>query len=79
MVGSGEEKSVAAIKEWEDRTMERSLPVTPSQDRAISPDRSGFPSLADSNGLRSSPEALAESDAIRGVEERYSIREEGLF
>ena len=79
MVGSGDDKSVAAYKEWEDRTMERSLPATPGQDRVNSPDRSGFPSLADSNGLPSSLEALAESDVIRGLEERYGISEEGLF
>lgn len=69
------------IKEWEDRAMKRSLPPTAGQDRAVSPDRTGFPSLAESPHphRRLSPEALVEGDAIQGLEERYGIREEGLF
>jgi hypothetical protein len=78
---------LALLTDKEERTMKISLSAKtcgfPLSGPAIPADRHAFPPPDD--GVRSGPvpgaslEALAESDAVRGMEERYAIREEGLF
>jgi hypothetical protein len=78
---------LALIADKEERAMKISLPAKtcglPLSGPAIPADRHAFHPPDD--GVRSGPvpdaslEALAESDAVRGLEERYAIREEGLF
>jgi hypothetical protein len=77
----------AILADKEERTMKISLPAKtcglPLSGPAIPADRHAFqpPDAGVRCGplLGASPEALAESDAVRGMEERYAIREEGLF